>query len=67
MLKSGLGAIAVAALAVFIVEQLPAWSSTAALLLVKPGGYGLSLRCDLLAQRAISILKHDAHSDCRTL
>jgi len=52
MLKSGLGAIAAAALAVFIVEPLPAWSSAAALLLVGATGYGLSLRCYLLAQRA---------------
>ena len=52
MLKSGLGVMAAAALAVLRVEPLPAWSSALALLLVGATGYGLSLRCYLLAQRA---------------
>jgi len=52
MLKSGLGVIAAAALAALMTEPLPPWSSALALLLVGATGYGLSLRCYLLAQRA---------------
>lgn len=52
MLKSGLGVIAAAVLAVLMAEPVPAWSSATALLLVGATGYGLSLRCYLLAQRA---------------
>jgi drug/metabolite transporter (DMT)-like permease len=52
MLKSGLGMIAAVSLAVLVTEPVPAWSSATALLLVGATGYGLSLRCYLLAQRA---------------
>jgi drug/metabolite transporter (DMT)-like permease len=52
MLKASLGVIAAVALAVVAKEPWPAWSFALALLLVGATGYGLSLRCYLLAQRA---------------
>jgi drug/metabolite transporter (DMT)-like permease len=50
--KAALGASATALLAVLLREPLPAWPAALALLAVGAAGYGLSLRCYLLAQRA---------------
>lgn len=52
MVKSGLGVVATAALAMLAGEPAPTWTSAAVLFLVGASGYGLSLRCYLLAQRA---------------
>lgn len=52
MLKATLGTMAAAALGFGAGEPWPAMSSAFALLLVGATGYGLSLRCYLLAQRA---------------
>jgi len=50
--KAALGATATAALAVVVQEPLPGWGAALGLLAVGATGYGLSLRCYLLAQRA---------------
>jgi drug/metabolite transporter (DMT)-like permease len=50
--KAALGAGATAVLAVLLREPLPGWPAALALLAVGAAGYGLSLRCYLLAQRA---------------
>jgi drug/metabolite transporter (DMT)-like permease len=52
MAKATLGAAATAALAVSTGEPLPSLSAALGLLAVGATGYGLSLRCYLLAQRA---------------
>ena len=50
--KSALGATATAAAAMLLSEPLPGWPAALGLLAVGAAGYGLSLRCYLLAQRA---------------
>ncbi len=50
--KSLLGVGATALIAVVAGESLPGWKSAAALMVIGAGGYGLSLRLYLLAQRA---------------
>lgn len=50
--KSAMGAIATAALAVAAAERLPGTGRALALVTIGAGGYGLSLRFYLLAQRA---------------
>lgn len=50
--KAVLGAMTTGALAWWAQEPTPSWSSAAALLAIGGTGYGLSLRCYLLAQRA---------------
>jgi drug/metabolite transporter (DMT)-like permease len=52
MVKSVLGVVAAAGLAIVASESLPAWTTATALVAVGATGYGLSLRCYLLAQRA---------------
>ena len=52
MAKGGLGAAATALLAVLAAEPLPSAGTLAALFAIGASGYGLSLRCYLLAQRA---------------
>jgi len=51
--KAGLGSIASAALAGMFREQLPPWPGALALAALGAGGYGLSLRLYLRAQRSI--------------
>lgn len=50
--KAALGASATAMLAALLHEPLPGWPAALGLLAVGAAGYGLSLRCYLLAQRA---------------
>ncbi|MDE2505436.1 MAG: EamA/RhaT family transporter, partial [Burkholderiales bacterium] len=50
--KGALGALATAALALALGEAAPPWRAALALLAIGALGYGLSLRCYLLAQRA---------------
>ena len=50
--KSALGAAATALLALAVHEPVPRWGAVVALLAIGAGGYGLSLRLYLLAQRA---------------
>lgn len=50
--KGALGALATATLALALGEPPPPWRAALALALVGAAGYGLSLRCYLLAQRA---------------
>ena len=52
LLKSTLGAVLTAAIAMAVHEPLPGWQAAVGLLLVGASGYGLSLRLYLLAQRA---------------
>lgn len=52
MLKSSLGVLASAVMALLLREPLPPGSTAASLILIGATGYGLSLRCYLLAQRA---------------
>lgn len=52
LVKSGMGAVATALLAVVLAEPLPGGQAAAALLAIGATGYGLSLRLYLLAQRA---------------
>ena len=52
LVKSCLGACATAVLAYVLVEPLPGFMATGALLVIGATGYGLSLRLYLLAQRA---------------
>jgi drug/metabolite transporter (DMT)-like permease len=51
LVKGALGAVATAAVAWGLAEPLPGWGSALGLLAVGATGYGLSLRCYLLAQR----------------
>ena len=49
--KSVIGALATTVLAFVVCEPLPGWGAAGALLIIGAGGYGLSLRLYLLAQR----------------